>query len=65
MQCNVGKPEAALRALIAGLIFAIGLYYDSWWGLLGFIPLATAFMRWCPINAALGFSTCKKQEEPK
>jgi H+/gluconate symporter-like permease len=63
MRCNVGKKEAALRALIAGLIFAVGIYWDSWWGLIGLIPLATAVFRWCPLSAALGFSSCKT--EPK
>ena len=63
MKCNVGKKEAAFRALLAGIIFAIGIYFNTWWGLIGFIPLATAVFRWCPISSALGISTCGSKEK--
>jgi H+/gluconate symporter-like permease len=58
----VGKKERAWRSLIAGAIFAVGIFYGSWWGLIGFIPLATAVFKLCPISAALGIDTCKEKE---
>jgi len=59
MKCNVGKREATIRVLVAALIFSVGIHFHSWWGLLGLIPLVTAIVRWCPVSAAIGVSTCK------
>lgn len=29
-----------------------------WFGLIGIVPLATAFLRWCPLYSVLGIRTC-------
>jgi len=47
--------------MIAGLAIAgAGLYYQSLWGLIGAVLIATAVMGWCPPYALLGINTCKK-----
>lgn len=59
MQCNVGTADRTVR-FIAGLaIIGLGVYFQSWWGAVGLIPLATATLRWCPLYIPLGFSSCK------
>ena len=59
MQCNIGKTDRAIR-LIAGVgIIAAGLYFQSWWGAIGVVPLFTAALRWCPPYQLLGISTNK------
>lgn len=58
MDVNVGRADQVVRLLAAVAIFALGFYYQSWWGLLGLVPLATGLSRRCPPYAMLGISTC-------
>ena len=62
MKCNVGSIDRLLR-IIAGLVIAIlGVLFDSWWGLVGIIPLATGLFRFCPLYVPFKISTTKKEE---
>lgn len=57
---NVGSADRALR-IVAGLaIIGAGLYYQSWWGLVGLVPLFTGTTGWCPAYLPFGISTCRK-----
>ncbi len=47
------------------VIAAIGIYFKSWWDLVAIVPLATAFMNWCPAFSLLGVSSDKKVEVEK
>jgi hypothetical protein len=60
MKCNVGKTDRMIRFGLGIVIIAAGLYYQSWWGLIGIIPMITATLRWCPPYHLLGISTDKK-----
>jgi len=60
MKCNVGKTDRLIRFILAFIIFAAGIYYGSWWGLLGLIPLTSAITRFCPAYVPFGISTCKE-----
>ncbi|MFW6324675.1 MAG: YgaP family membrane protein [Desulfovibrionales bacterium] len=62
MQCNVGKTERIIRSALGILILGVGVVLQSWWGLVGLLPLVTAVIGWCPISAALGVSTCKDKK---
>jgi len=57
MTCNMGKADRVLRAVGGVIILALGLYFQSWWGLVGLIPLATSLVGWCPAYAPFGIST--------
>lgn len=58
MTKNIGSADRAVRVLIgAGIVFA-GIYYQSWWGALGLVPLFTATIGWCPAYLPFGISTC-------
>lgn len=59
MKCNMGKTDRIIRAIVGVIIVAAGLYFQSWWGLVGLIPLATAAVRWCPAYVPFKFSTDK------
>jgi hypothetical protein len=55
---NVGGIDRILR-IIAGLVIAgAGLYFQSWWGLLGVIVLLTGIFSFCGLYALIGVSTC-------
>ncbi len=59
MQKNVGKTDKNLR-IIAGLAaIGVGAYFQSWWGAIGLVFIATALISWCPPYALLGINTCK------
>lgn len=58
MMRNVGQMDRGIR-VVAGLgIVAAGVYFKSWWGLVGLVPLLTATLGWCPLYLPLGLSTC-------
>lgn len=57
MKCNVGGIDRKLR-IVAGLaIIAAGVYFQSWWGVIGMIPLVTGVIGWCPAYIPFGMST--------
>jgi hypothetical protein len=59
MKCNVGKTDKIIRIIIGLVIGAVGMYYKSWWGLVGIVPIFTALISWCPLYLPFGIRTCK------
>lgn len=61
MKANVGGIDRVLR-IVAGLGLLSLVFVlpepNRWWGLIGIVPLATGFMRFCPVYPLLGVSTC-------
>lgn len=57
MKMNESKTDRTIRTVLGAAILVLGLVVGSWWGLLGLIPLVTGLAGFCPIYAALGFST--------
>ncbi|MBN2701060.1 MAG: DUF2892 domain-containing protein [Methylothermaceae bacterium] len=62
LQPNVGSKDRMIRIIAGVAIVAIGLYFKSWWGAIGLLPIATAVLRWCPGYAPLNISTCEAEE---
>jgi hypothetical protein len=62
MTQNVGNIDRILR-IVAGLVLLSLIFIGpkTWWGLVGIVPLATAFMRNCPAYSILGVNTCEKK----
>lgn len=57
---NVGSADAIIRIVIgAALLGLTALGTIGLWGLIGIVPLATAFMKFCPAYAIFGLRTCK------
>jgi len=60
MKCNVGGIDRRLR-IVAGLsIIVAGVYFQSWLGAIGLIPLLTGAIGWCPAYLPFGMSSAKK-----
>ena len=49
MKPNIGKMDRAIRFLLATLIGIVGIYFQSWWGLLALVPLLTGLISFCPL----------------
>ena len=63
MKCNVGKRDKIIRLILGLLIIAIGIYFKTWWGMVGAILIITAFIGWCPAYVPFGISTCTKERK--
>jgi hypothetical protein len=59
MKKNVGSVDKTVRIILGIGIIALGLYFQSWWGLVGMLPLTSAFMGVCSVYYPFGISTCK------
>lgn len=59
MKKNVGSFDRVLRLIVGLVIIALGFIYQTWWGLVGIIPLFTSAAGWCPAYLPFGISTCK------
>ncbi|WP_201616310.1 DUF2892 domain-containing protein [Psychrobacter urativorans] len=59
MKINIGSTERMLRFIAGVIIIGVGAYYQSWWGVIGLVPLLTGLFRFCPLYAMLGMNTCK------
>jgi hypothetical protein len=58
---NVGTTDRIIRVAI-GLVLLSLIFVgpQTWWGLIGIVPLATAGMSFCPAYRLLGVSTVGK-----
>ena len=62
MKNNVGTIDRLLRIILGLIIAIVGVVYNSWWGLIGLVPLATGLFQFCPLYFPLKISTIKKEE---
>ena len=60
MKCNVGKADKIARIIIGLCIIAARVYFNSWFGVIGVVPIVTAILGWCPLYIPFGISSCKK-----
>jgi len=65
MKSNVGGIDRILRYLVGLALLGAGLYFKSWWGLVGLLPILTATFRFCPAYLPFGLSTCGTKTETK
>ncbi len=63
MKANVGGFDRVLRALVGLSLLGAGLYFKSWWGLVGLVPLFTAIFRFCPAYLPIGLNTCAVKKD--
>ncbi len=57
MKPNVGGIDRVIRVVAGVAIIAAGVYFKSWWGALGAVPLFTAAINWCPLYLPFGLSS--------
>lgn len=60
MNKNVGSIDRAIRIIIGVVLIALVFVGPKTpWGWIGLLPLATAFVGWCPAYSLFGIRTCK------
>ena len=58
---NIGSVDSILRIVVGlALIALVFVGPKTLWGWLGIIPLATGFLRTCPLYSLIGVNTCGK-----
>lgn len=63
MECNVGLTEQKLRVLGGMALIGLGAYYNTKaLAVLGFVPIITGMLRYCPINEAIGYNGCQQDQ---
>lgn len=62
MKHNVGSIDRLLRIILGLIIAILGVVFDSWWGLIGLVPLATGLFSFCPLYVPLKISTIIKEK---
>jgi hypothetical protein len=62
MKANVGSVDRTIRIIIGLAIIVFGFIMQSWWGLIGILPLATGLVSRCGLYTVLGINTCKIKE---
>jgi len=64
MKCNIGTADKTVRIVLGLGIIGVGLYFKSWWGIIGLLPILTAVIGCCPAYLPFGISTCKSGDTP-
>jgi len=62
MSNNVGKADRSVRIVFGLIVLLLGFYFQSWWGLIGLIPILTSVIGWCPAYSIFGISSCKVKQ---
>jgi hypothetical protein len=62
MKQNVGGIDKKIRIILGAAILVAGIYFQSWWGLIGLVPLGTGLMNFCPAYLPFGISSCKTKK---
>lgn len=63
MNTNVGSVDKIVRLVMALVLFSLFFVLpgdQKWFGLVGFVPLLTGLMNWCPLYSIFGINTCKR-----
>jgi len=64
MKANMSILNRVIRAVIGLLIIGAGIYYKSWFGALGILPILSAAIGYCPL--CCGGGSCEtKKNKPK
>jgi len=63
MKTNVGGIDRILRYVLGLALLGAGLYFKSWWGLVGLGPILTATFRFCPAYLPFGLNTCQPKQK--
>jgi hypothetical protein len=63
MKFNVGNLDRSIRYALGWAIITAGFYYQSWWGTVGLILLATGLIAWCPAYSLLNIDRGAKSPE--
>lgn len=62
MKCNMGTLDRSIRGILGSAVIVAGVYYQSWWGVLGVLPLSSSLFAWCPFYFPFGISSCSIED---
>lgn len=62
MKHNVGSYDAGIRFVAGCAAMFVGVQKESWWGLIGLVPLITAVCAYCPLYSLLRVDTSAVDE---
>jgi len=64
MNVNEGSFDRIIRVIMGLIILALWFVLQGnakYFALIGFIPLVTAILGWCPLYSIFGIKTCKSK----
>lgn len=64
MKKNVGTIDKVIRLVGALAVFSLFFILEGnarFWALLGFLPLLTGYLNFCPLYTIFGISTCPRE----
>ena len=64
MKVNIGSADKVVRIVVGLALLSLIFLLEGnarWFGLIGLVPLLTAFMGFCPLYTLLGMNTCPKR----
>ena len=67
MKANEGIIDRVIRIAAGFLILSLFFVVDGnarWLALIGFVPLLTGLLGYCPVYALFGISTCPMERKP-
>ncbi len=63
MKFNVGTLDRSIRFVLGAVIIGAGIFYQSWWGVIGLLLIITGFIGWCPAYALFNIDSGAKSPE--
>jgi hypothetical protein len=60
MTCNMGNGDRMFRGVLGIVIVAAGVFFQSWWGLIGLVLLGTSIFAFCPAYVPFKINTGAK-----
>lgn len=65
MKANVGTTDRVIRIILGLAILSLFFFLEGnmkYLGLIGLIPLLTAFIKFCPLYTLFGINTCSTKK---
>ena len=65
MRPNVGPTDRIIRMILGVIIIiAVGVIFNSWWGLIGVLLFLTGLIGRCGLYLPFKINTCKVKQPP-
>ena len=64
MKANVGSVDKIIRIILAVVLFSLYFFLEGnsrYIAVVGFVPLLTALVSWCPLYTLFGINTGAKE----
>ena len=58
----MGSTDKTMRIILGVIILIVGYVYESWWGLIGLVPILTSIVSFCPFYLPFKISTLKSDK---